>query len=86
MGHEGTPVHPSPEARAEAWKTDRELEATPLPGADVRHYRSEGERQAALVAAEKANIAQTAGELGLTTEEWHAKRIRLGHSPGRHEV
>jgi len=69
------------QVRAVDWNLDRDIETMPLPGADESHYSSETQRQAALAAAEKANIASAAGELGLTSDEWRAKRTELGRSP-----
>ena len=86
MDYESEPVHPNPQARAEAWQADRELESRPLPGDDVRHYRSNVERQAAIDAAGVANVAKAAGELGMTSAEWNTLRQKLGRSPEARDV
>ena len=79
-------VHADEQARAVAWELDRHTETLPLPGADQSHYSSEAQRQAALEVAEKKNIARAAGELGLTSGEWHAKRTELGRSPNAGDI
>ena len=73
-------------ARAEQWEADRVVEATPLPYAGQSHYRNPGERQIDLEAAEKSNVAQAAGELGLTSDEYLALRKVVGHNPGQEDV
>lgn len=70
----------------EQWNQDRATEAGPLPGAGQTHYTGEAQRQAALAAAERANIANAAGQLGMTSSEWRAKREELGRSPTRNDV
>ena len=72
--------------RAAAWEIDRHVESIPLPGAEQSHYSSESQRQTALAVAERANVARAAGELGLTSDEWHRFRSELGRSPGPNDV
>ena len=69
------------EARAAQWEADRVREQAPLPYADLSSYQHEGQRQTDLAAAERSNIAHTAGELGLTSDEWSALRTKLGRPP-----
>lgn len=83
---EDAPVHPDPASRIEAWIQDRATEATPLPGAGQTHYSSPYQRQEALVAAEKVNIARAAGALGLTSGEWRDLRAKLGRSPSAQDI
>jgi hypothetical protein len=73
-------------ARAMQWEADRTTQAQPLPYAELRHYENDGQRQTDLAAAEQSNIARAAGELGLTSTEWHALRAELGHSPTQSDV
>lgn len=72
--------------RAADWEIDRHVESMPLPGAGQSHYSSESQRQLALAVAERANIARTAGGLGLTSGEWNTLRSTLGRSPGPNDV
>jgi hypothetical protein len=72
--------------RAQQWQADRALEATPLPHAEDRRYKSEADRQEDLAAAESSNIARAAADLGLTSVEWNALRSQLGRSPQRGDV
>ncbi len=64
---------------------DRYLESIPLPG-QGNQYLNEDERQLGLAVAERANIARSAGQLGLTSEEWKAKRTELGRSPTPEDI
>jgi hypothetical protein len=77
---------PDDEVRAAQWEADRATEATPLPYADRKRYQDEGERQVDLATAERNNIARAAGALGMTVDEWTAKRKELGRSPQRRDV
>lgn len=79
-------LYPDDEARQAALGADRKTADAPLPYADVREYQHGGQRQADLAAAERSNVARTAGELGLTTEEWYALRTQLGRSPSAGDI
>lgn len=80
--HEGgSSFYTDPAEREEAWQKDRATEEAPLPGAGQRHYSDEGQRQSALRSAEQANIARAAGEAGVTTAEWLAKKSEINRSP-----
>ena len=72
--------------RAKQWEADRATEAAPAPYANLTHYENESQRQESLASAEQSNIARAAGELGLTTTEWHDLRSKLGRSPQRGDV
>jgi len=74
------------EEQASAWQRDRETESAPLPYANQPKYTNDSQRQVDLAAVERANIARAAGELGLTAEEWRAKRAELGRSPCRGDI
>ncbi|HET9850823.1 MAG TPA: hypothetical protein VFP35_04360 [Candidatus Saccharimonadales bacterium] len=86
MKDEQYPANLGDPARAAAWEVDRRIEAAPLPFAHERHYANESHRQIDLYAAGRGNIAKAAGELGLTTTEWHELRAKLGKSPSRGDV
>ena len=81
MNHNSAPIYPTPEARDEALQADIDLTEAGLPYSGARIYPHETARQVDLAAAERANIAQTAGEVGMTSTEWLAKREELGRSP-----
>ncbi|HET9721654.1 MAG TPA: hypothetical protein VFP32_01340 [Candidatus Saccharimonadales bacterium] len=80
MSHGPERLYSSEEERQRALDLDRQVESMPLPGAEQRHYTSEAQRQAALAAAERANIAKAAGKAGLTSDEWRTKRDRDARS------
>lgn len=86
MSHGPEGLYTSDEERTAALETDRRIAAEPLPYADVKHYAHEYQRQTDLEAAERSNIAKAAGELGLTSDEWLAKRAQLGRSPTSRDV
>jgi len=81
-----TPPPEDDQARAAQWAQDRITEEAPLPHSNLPHYEHDSQRQTDLAAAEKSNIARAAGELGLTTAEWEAKRKELGRSPNRGDI
>ena len=80
MSHGPEGLYPSQEDRSQALEADRQAEAAPLPYSGLKHYENDGQRQADLAAAERANIAQAAREAGLTSEEWQARRAREAQS------
>ena len=86
MSNEKQQFYPSEELRAAALEADRQTEEKPLAGDGQRHYTGEAQRQAALAGAEPANIARAAGELGMTSDEWQAKRVQLGRPPTTRDV
>ena len=76
----------SPADREADLVIDRAIEATPLPFSHVRHYQNEVQRQVDLAAAERANIAKAAGELGMTSREWQDLRHQLGRQPTIYDI
>jgi len=94
VAHHENPGSPQLDAAAQAAEAarhvellaDRDLVATPLPGAGQTHYTDGLQRQAALDGAERANVAREAGYLDLTSTEWYKLRADLGRPPNRGDV
>ncbi|MGH7234383.1 MAG: hypothetical protein ACREF7_02975 [Candidatus Saccharimonadales bacterium] len=74
-------LYPTDADRRAALAVDRYIETMPLPGHELSHHSSEEQRQTALAVSEITGIARSAGELGLTSAEWRAKRDQLGRYP-----
>lgn len=85
MTEEQLPIQDD-EAREAQLAADRAQANASLPHADLKQYENAGQRQADLNAAEGINTARAAGDLGVTTDEWHRLRSELGRSPNRGDV
>lgn len=72
--------------RRAALEADRALAERPLPYSGLTSYENNTQRQIDLDAAGRANVARAAGALGLTSDEWAAKRRELGRTPTSSDI